>query len=155
MPPLGRQTPGSSFLHYSSVDHCPRCDCSWQSTLRAFFCTSVAGTQESCLLTSPPGLSHQHQSWPSTNAGVLLSGHSHCASQHGRPRIPQSSVDSAHFPELFAVPSSLARGCLWDFQQHSSTTGLNHPRFSLVLVLFWYSGPSSDQLQETIPRRLH
>lgn len=150
MHPLCRQTPGCSFLSYSFVDLCPWCYCSWQSILMGFFCTLLSGTQEHSLLTPPPALSPQHP-WASTGAGVLLPGHPHYASQHGSSSIPQSSMDCAHFPECFAVPSTLARESFWDFQHHSFTTVLNHSRFSLVLVLDWYSGLSSDQFQETIP----
>lgn len=105
--------------------------CSWKSVLVGFFCTLFAGIQEYSLLTTPQALSHQHQYWASSNAGVLLPGHS----PHGSSSIPQSSMDSAYFPECFAVPFTLTDECLCDFQHHSSTTRLKHPRFYLVLVL--------------------
>lgn len=140
MYPLCSQAPGCSFLSYSSVDHCPWCYRSWQKILMGFFCALFAGIQEYSLLTTPQALSHQHRYWASSNAGVLLPGRS----QHGSSSIPQSSMGSAHFPESFVVPFTLTDERLWDFQHHSSTIRLNHPRFYLVLVLTSSRKPSQE-----------
>ena len=50
---------------------------------------------------------------------------------------PQSSMDSSHFPpKCLLLHSSETMNVSEIRDHHSFTTRLNHPRFSLVLVLF-------------------